>query len=104
MPVCNAKNHPRTATADLVALRAKGSRSMKNARAETSDLFAVPKVPRRYTKANKRCAFCYAPVFFRRLANGRRVYFDDPGSPWRRQPQVTVGQGWHCLAHLADGG
>lgn len=84
MTVCNAKNH--RWNCDCGFGGTTGLRSPRTSSAETSDLFAVPKVPRRYTKPNERCAFCDAPVFFRRLANGGRVYFDDPGSPWRKHP------------------
>jgi hypothetical protein len=84
MTVCNAKNH--RWNCDCGFGGTKGLRSPRTSSAETSDLFVVPKVPRRYTKPNERCAFCDAPVFFRRLANGGRVYFDDPGSPWRKHP------------------
>jgi hypothetical protein len=84
MSVCNAKNH--RWNCDCGFGEAKGLRSTRTSSAETSDLFVVPRVPRRYTKPNERCAFCDAPVFFRRLANGGRVYFDDPGSPWRKHP------------------
>lgn len=84
MPVCNAKNH--RWNCDCGFGGANGSRSTRNSSAKSSDLFAGPKVPRRYTKPNERCAFCDVPVFFRRLANGGRVYFDDPGSPWRKHP------------------
>ncbi len=84
MPACNAKNHRWNCACGFGG--SKGSRSTRSLSSETSDLFAVPKVPRRYTKPNERCAFCDAPVFFRRLANGGRVCFDDPGSPWRKHP------------------
>lgn len=49
------------------------------------DLF-VPKIPRHYTKANDRCSFCDAPVFFRALQHGGRAYFDNPGTPWTKHP------------------
>jgi hypothetical protein len=46
----------------------------------------LPRVPRRYTKPNELCSFCNAPVFFRQLRNLGRVYFDEPGAPWRKHP------------------
>lgn len=84
MPLCNAKNHRWNCTCGFG--RAKGATSAKRPRLDAPDLFAVPKVPRRYTKPNERCPFCDASVFFRRLANGGRVYFDEPGFPWPKHP------------------
>jgi len=84
MPFCNAKNHGWNCVCGFGG--AEGARSAKRASLDAPDLFALPTVPRRYTKPNERCSFCDASVFFRRLANGGMVYFDEPGSPWPKHP------------------
>ena len=84
MPLCNAKNHHWNCTCGFGGK--KGATATKRPSVITPDLFEVPKVPRRYTKPNDRCSFCDASVFFRRLANRGKVYFDDPGFPWTKHP------------------
>lgn len=82
MPLCNAKNHRWNCTCGFGG--ARGGASAKRANLNAPDLFVLPKVPRRYTKPNQRCSFCDTPVFFRHLANGGKVYFDEPGFPWTK--------------------
>lgn len=84
MGLCNAKNHPLNCTCGFGG--AKASSSTMKRHAETPDLFVLPRVPRHYTKQNERCPFCNAPVFFHRLGNLGRVYFDEPGPPWPKHP------------------
>jgi hypothetical protein len=111
MALCNAKNHHWNCNCGFGGGR--GLLSPKKAKVEAPDLFAVPHVPRRYTKPNERCAFCDASVFFRRLANGGRVYFDDPGAPWHKHPCTdsasefyrgafgTAGEGWPQVTQVS---
>lgn len=84
MRLCNAKNH--RWNCDCGFGGAKVSVSLQRAGVKSSEDSFIPTVPRRYTKPNERCAFCDAPVFFRRLANGGSVYFDEPGAPWPKHP------------------
>jgi hypothetical protein len=84
MGLCNAKNHRWNCECGFGG--AKVSSSPKKKTAEASDLLALPRVPRHYTKPNERCPFCNAPVFFHQLRNLGRVYFDEPGAPWRKHP------------------
>ncbi len=79
---CNAKNHAPNCPCGFGG--AKASSSTKEWQSKTADLFALPHVPRHYTKGNERCPFCDAPVFFQRLANHGGAYFDEPGAPWRK--------------------
>ena len=80
MRLCNGKNHASNCECSFGG--AKASSSAKEPRSKTADLFAIPHVPRHYTKINERCAFCGAPVFYHRLANHGGAYFDEPGAPW----------------------
>lgn len=82
MRQCNANNHPANCQCGFGG--AKASASTKEPQSKTADLFALPHVPRHYTKGNERCPFCDAPVFFHRLPNHGGAYFDEPGAPWRK--------------------
>lgn len=82
MRLCNGKNHASNCECSFGG--AKASSPTKNTPSKTADLFALPHVPRHYTKGNERCPFCGAPMFFHRLANNGGAYFDDPGPPWRK--------------------
>jgi hypothetical protein len=82
MRFCNAKNHAPSCECGFGGTKA--SSSTKNTQPEAADLFALPHVPRHYTKGNERCPFCDAPIFFRQLANHGRAYFDEPSAPWRK--------------------
>lgn len=84
MRLCNGKNHLSNCTCKFGG--AKASSSINKTHAETSDLFALPRIPRHYTKQNERCPFCNAPVFFHQLGNFGRVYFDEHGPPWPKHP------------------
>jgi len=79
---CNGRDHDWNCNCGFG--RGQGA-SRRRERVPELDLF-VPKVPRRYTKANDQCSFCEAPVFFRALVNGGRAYFEGPGSPWTKHP------------------
>jgi hypothetical protein len=82
MNFCNAKNHASNCECGFGG--AKASSTLKKMQAETTDLFALPLVPRHYTKGSERCPFCDAPVFFHPLANHGGAYFDEPGAPWSK--------------------
>ena len=84
MSLCNAKNHRWNCICGFGG--AKRTTSPKKQSLQDSDLFAVPKVPRHYTKPNERCSFCDSSIFFRKLANGGKAYFDEPGFPWCKHP------------------
>jgi hypothetical protein len=111
MGLCNAKNHRWNCECGFGG--AKASSSPKKPLAETSDLLALPRVPRHYTKPNELCPFCNAPVFFHQLRNLGRVYFDDPGAPWRkhactdkasqsyRGPFGSGNEGWPQLTQMS---
>lgn len=81
--VCNAKNHRWNCDCGFGG---SGQSSGHVRTPTTPDLFAVPRIPRHYTRPNARCPVCSQSVFFFELENGGRVYFDEIGPPWPKHP------------------
>lgn len=91
---CNGKNHRSNCECPFGGTKA--SPSPKKMNEEIYDLFALPHVPRHYTKGRERCPFCNEPVFFRQLANHGRAYFNEPGAPWSKHPCTDKASEAYC--------
>lgn len=82
--MCNAKNHRWNCGCGFGGEGRLGKRVLSIP--PVPDLFSVPRLRRRYTKGNARCPVCSASVFFFKLENNGRVYFDEIGPPWPKHP------------------
>lgn len=102
MRSCNAKNHRANCPCGFGG--ANQSAFADKTHEEAADLFSLPRVPRHYTKQNERCSYCNAPVFFHRLSNGGRAYFDKIGAPWLKHPCTDTASPTYFGAFGADDG
>jgi len=99
--MCNAKNHRWNCGCGFGGEGRLGKRVLNIP--PVPDLFSVPRIPRHYTKGNARCPVCSASVYFFKLENNGRVYFDEIGPPWPKHPCTDRHDGAGLMSS-GDGG